>query len=155
MGIYYYHAHQELTRKEVEMLKKLLLVFGLMSVLSVVPMAMAQLPANNAEVVAAFEKEGPLTQKDIDGYLQLISKMKGISSESEVLALFKDAGFTEARGSYVSTKTSLTLVLVQLGDQADAFLSQNKVHDVLKPSKDEIELVKKNMDKIQKAAAGQ
>ena len=155
MEIYYYHAHQELTRKGVKMLKKLLLVFGLMSVLSVVPMAMAQLPANNAEVVAAFEKEGPLTQKDIDGYLQLISKMKGISSESEALALFKDVGFTEARGSYVSTKTSLTLVLVQLGDQADAFLSQNKVHDVLKPSKDEIELVKKNMDKIQKAAAGQ
>ena len=137
------------------MFKKLLLVSGLMLMLSAAPVAMAQLPANNAEVVAAFEKEGPLTQKDIDGYLQILSKMKGISSESEVLAIFKDAGFTEARGSYVATKTSLALVLVQLGDQTDAFLSQNKVHDVLKPSKDEIELVKKNMDKIQKAAADQ
>jgi len=136
------------------MLKKLLLVFCLMLVLSAVPMAIAQLPANNAEVVAAFEKEGPLTQKDIDGFIQMMSKEKGISSEAEVLAMFKDAGFTEARGSYVATKISLAVSLIHLGDQADAFLSQNKVHDVLKPSKDELELVKKNMDKIQKSATG-
>ena len=128
-----------------------------MSVLSLVPMAMAQqLPANEAEVIAAFEKEGPLTQKDIDAYMNIFPKLREAAADrSKTLALLKDAGFTEIRGTYVITKMGATMMVVQSGDQADAFLSQNKVPNVLKPSKDEIELVKKSIDKMQKANAGQ
>ena len=138
------------------MFKKLLLVFGLMLALSVAPMAMAQMPTTEAEVIAAFGKEGPLTQKDIDGYLKVMPKAQEAAADPTKAAnLYKDAGFTEIRGAYVGAKMGMAMMAVQMGDQADAVMTQNNVPDVLKPSKDEIELVKKNMDKITKAAMGQ
>jgi len=136
------------------MFKKLLLVFGLMVALSVAPMAMAQMPTTEAEVMAAFEKEGPLTQKDIDGYLKILPKAQEAAADPTKAAnLYKDAGFTDIRGAYVGAKMGTAMMAVQMGDQAEAAMAQ--VPAVLKPTKDEIELVKKNMDKITKAAMGQ
>jgi len=138
------------------MLKKLLLVIGLMAALSVAPMAMAQVPATEAEALAAFAKEGPLTQKDIDNYLKVLPKAQEMAADqAKAAGVLKDAGFTEVRGAYVGAKMGIAMMMVQLGDQADAVLSQQQVPDVLKPSKDEVELVSKNMDKIQKATMGQ
>ena len=138
------------------MFKKLLLVFGLMLALSAAPMATAQVPTTEAEVLAAFAKEGPLTQKDIDGYITMLPKMQAAAGDqAKAEAVFKESGFSEIRGAYVGGKMGIAMMMVQLGDQADAVLSQQQVPDALKPSKEEIELVKKNMDKITKAAMGQ
>ena len=138
------------------MLKKLMLVFGLMLALSAAPIAMAQMPANEAEALAAFAKEGPLTQKDIDNYLKVLPKAQEMSADqTKAAAILKDAGFTEIRGAYVGAKVGIAMMMAQLGDQADAMLAQQQVPDVLKPSKEEVDLVGKNLDKIQKAVMGQ
>lgn len=133
------------------MLKKLPLVFGLMMALCAAPVLMAQMPATEAEAIAAFEKEKPLTQKDMDAYIKILSQAKEIGSDQDkLIKAYKDAGLTEIRGHFVTAKIGMAMMAAQMGEQAEAMLAQ--IPPVLKPSKDESDLVSKNMDKIQKAA---
>ncbi|MDR2946919.1 MAG: hypothetical protein LBV79_09255, partial [Candidatus Adiutrix sp.] len=135
------------------MFKKLLLVLGLMAALSVAPMALAQAPTTEAEMMAAFDKEGPLTQKDIDAYIKIMPKAQEAATDPAKAAnLYKDAGLTDIRGAYVVGKVSIAMMVTQLADQAqiDQVLSQPQIPASMKPSADEVALVKKNMEAITK-----
>lgn len=125
-----------------------------MVVLSAAPMVMAQAPASEKEMLAAFEKEGPLTQKDIDGYLKLIPKAQDAAADpAKAAALYKEAGFTEVRGNYVGTKMGIAMMMIDMGDNANAVLDENQIPKILRPTTDEVALVKKNLEAIKDAVS--
>lgn len=117
-------------------------------------MALAQVAPMGAlppEMVTALEKEKPLAQADIDAYLKVLPKMGQVAADPTAAAkLYQDAGMTEIRFSYVAAKVGLGMALASGATPQQLNLDQMPA--VLKPSDAEVELVKKNLDKLQKAA---
>ena len=137
------------------MFRKLLLVFTLALSLTSLPAAsaFAQAPGQQIppEMAAALEKEGPLTQADVDVYLQFLPQMnKMMADPASVTDFYSKAGLSEVRFSYLVTKIGLGLALVN-GATAEQ-LSMDQLPKVLHPSEAELDLVRKNNDALQKAA---
>lgn len=136
------------------MLKKTLLTLSMALVLAfVATSSFAQMPGAGQippEMVEAFAKEKPLTQADVDAYIKMMPELAKAGGNPEAATkVYKDAGLSEIRFSYIMTKVSLGMSLgmgmtaeqLGLGDMPEAIL----------PNKEEIELVKKNQEKVQAA----
>ena len=103
------------------------------------------------EVAAALEKETPLTQADVDVYLQFLPQMNEMmANPAGITDFYTKAGWSEVRFSYVMTKVGLGLALVN-GATAQQ-LEMDQLPKVLHPSEAELELIRKNNDALQKAA---
>ena len=136
------------------MLKKTLLTLSMALVMAfAATSSFAQVPGAGQippEMVEAFAKEKPLTQADVDAFVKIMPEMaKTGGSPDAVAKLYKDAGLSETRATYVMTKVSLGLSM-GMGVTAEQMGMGNMPEAVL-PTKDEVELVKKNQEKVQGA----
>jgi len=126
----------------------LALGLALTSTLASAQMPMAEMPA---DMVAALEKEKPLTQADIDAYLKVLPKMGSVMNNPDGMgSLAKEAGFSDVRFSYVSGRVGFAMSQAAGATAQQMDLSQ--VPQALRPTDAEIELVKKNLDALQKAS---
>lgn len=101
--------------------------------------------------LAEMQKEGPLTQADVDIYIKLLPTMgQAMTGGADGLKSIHEAsGLSEVRLSMVMTKVALSQALAS-GLTMEQ-LNAQQIPDVMKPTDAEVELVKKNMDKLNKA----
>lgn len=132
------------------MLKKIVVSLTLALVLTLGASAsFAQLPNLGQlppEDLKEFEKEGPLTQADIDAYIiifpQVASGDKGLSGPEEFEKMLTSAGMGPERLALVMPKVGLAMGVTP--EQ----LNLSSIHKVFHPSDAEVELVKNNIDKL-------
>lgn len=138
------------------MYRKILLTLALAFTLALSStLALAQAPptaaALPADIAAAMEKEKPLAQADIDAYLKILPKMGAVAQDPAAVAkLYEGAGLSEVRFSYISAKVGLGMALAA-GATAQQ-LNMEQMPEVLRPTDEEVALVKKNLSALQKAA---
>lgn len=138
------------------MYRKILLTLALaLSLALASTLALAQMSPMGAalpqEMASALEKEKPLSQADIDAYVKLLPKMGVAATDPAALAkLYEGAGLSEVRFTYISSKVGLGMALAA-GATADQ-LNLNQMPEVLRPTDEEVALVKKNLSELQKAA---
>lgn len=115
--------------------------------------AFAQLPNFGAippEAMKELANEPPMTQADIDIYLKVLPELgKAMQDPSAVEKIQKSSGLSEARLGLVLTKVSLAQAM-SLGMTLEQ-LNAGSLPDAMKPTDADVELVKKNMDKINEA----
>ena len=129
------------------MFRIILASFGLGFYLFLAPAAAVAQPAAGTEafgpeVLAALAQEPPLAQEDVDAYLKALPQLLSGATPQE-------AGFTETRLAYVSTKIGLAQTLTLLPAEA---LPLDKIPEVLRPTRQEMELVKNNLPALEEAA---
>lgn len=99
------------------------------------------------EAIKEMEKEGPLTQADIDAYMKIFPQMaKGMASAEEFEKVVADSGLSQTRLGLVMAKVGLGQALA-MGATTEQ-LNLSAVPEVMRPSDAEVELVKNNMDKL-------
>lgn len=126
----------------------LTLGLALSSTMAVAQMPMGEMPP---DMIAALGKESPLTQADIDAYLKVLPKMGAAMNSAEAMAaLSTEAGFSDVRFSYVGSKVGFAMSLAAGATAQQMDMSQ--IPQVLRPTEAEIELVKKNIEPLQKAS---
>ncbi len=134
--------------------KALLAMVMVMGLVLSASLAIAQAPAAGTippEALAALQKEKPLAQADVDSYVKIMPQMAKVMSDPAAIAkLYEGAGLSEVRFSLISAKIGLGMALAS-GATAEQ-INLNQIPEVLRPSATEIDLVKKNLDKLQKAA---
>ena len=139
------------------MFKKTMLILTLALSLTTLgaALAQAQTPGGAAippEMLEALAKEKPMAQADIDGYIKAMPVMvKAMTDQNAAAEMFKAAGMTEVRFSYVAAKVGLGMALASGATPEQ--MQMDQIPEIIRPSKADIDLVKKNMDALQKAAA--
>lgn len=99
------------------------------------------------EAIKEMEKEGPLTQADIDAYMKIFPQMAtGVSSAEEFEKVVADSGLSQMRLGLVMAKVGLGQALA-MGATTEQ-LNLSSVPEVMRPTDAEVELVKNNMDKL-------
>lgn len=105
------------------------------------------------ELAAAFSREAPLTRHDLDVYLKALPLLNG--SGSGAAAVFEEAGFSEIRGIYVVIKAVQAYTVVEferrLGAEA-AESYRNSLEEAIRPTPEEVGLIRRNKDRIDAAA---
>ena len=117
--------------------------------------AKATSAVDQAAMMEAFKKEAPLTQKDVDIFIKMMPELSKVANdEAKVLEIIKKNGLTEMRGAYVSAKMGVAFMALSQGgaEAIDAMMAQ--VPEQIRPTKSELDLVKKNQDAIQKVFLG-
>ncbi|UQZ89033.1 hypothetical protein C4J81_07400 [Deltaproteobacteria bacterium Smac51] len=134
--------------------KTLAVALGLMMLTLSANVALAQIPGGASippEVLDALKSEPPLSQADVDAYLKIMPDMpKAMSDPSALVKAYEAAGLSEVRFSYIVSKIALAQAM-NMGATAEQ-LNINQLPDVLRPTDADKELVKKNMDALNKAA---
>lgn len=107
------------------------------------------------EVTALFEKEPPLTQKDIDAFARFYPQIQKMTSEEKngvkVVdnAVFAKEGITPARGSYVFTKVPVVYAVIEVPEEYRLMVvKMGGIPAPLLPNKDELVLVQKNLGRL-------
>ena len=100
--------------------------------------------------VAAFKKEPPLSQADIDTLLVVLPQLWANSHPAKVARIRKKAGLTETRLWYICEKTILGMRAIYNGFSRED-LSDGNTHPVLIPSEAEMALIEKHMDALKNA----
>lgn len=104
----------------------------------------SQIPA---EMLAELKKEPPLAQADIDAYLKLMPQLvKGVANEEAFNKLLADAGLSQARFTMATSKISLAQAMA-MGVTLDQ-INAAQLPDEMKPTDADVELVKKNKEKL-------
>lgn len=107
--------------------------------------ALAQTPDGLTEAqLAELAKEPPLAQADIDLFIA-ISEAPDNDAQA-VGKIIADSGISETRLAVLLTKLPLGMMLVS-GVPENMVLT-DEIPQTLRPSKDELELIKKNIDKL-------
>lgn len=117
------------------------------------PLALAQTATDAALIEAVFSKEPPLTQQDINTFIKIGPEMIKAASANDVgaaTAALQKANWTEARGSYVTAKVSNAYAMNLNPEMAKSMLESAGMPSILLPTPAELELVKNNMDKLDK-----
>lgn len=130
------------------MIKKLLPTLALVLTLAAGPV-FAQEAANTADSdeaftsaeLAALAKEPPLSQSDIDIFIKIAE-----ASEEDSDKVVADSGLSETRMALVLTKVSLGMMIAS-GVPSEMLLT-DEVPKVLQPSDSEIDLIRRNLDKL-------
>lgn len=136
------------------MLKRSLSVLSLVLLLSAVP-ALAQSEASDEispEIIAALKNEPPLTQADIDTFIKIMPEMSKAAEKdpAQAVKIYEKAGLTENRFGLIFSKVTLGM-FVASGIPKETLTSGQDVPEVLVPSDAEIELIKKNLEALEKA----
>ena len=98
----------------------------------------------SAPAPAREDREGPLTQADIDAYVFLAPRLLGdiMNYPNEAAKILKEAKLTRQRAIYITTKIPLTQAL------ARGLISPSKLMDIpayLHPTTEEVQLVNANL----------
>lgn len=133
-------------------------IFGLACGLTLllVGAALAQSGADQT-MAEAFSQEPPLSQNDVDAYLEAFPLLKESGAgQGRVAEVFEKAGLSETRGIYVVVKVGQAYAVLgfekELGAEA-AESYRDSLEDAFKPTADEVALVRKNKDKLDAAMA--
>ena len=103
------------------------------------------------EMAAAFAKEPPLTQKDINAFIKFAPEMQLKDDGTVNTSPITRAGLSEMRGSYVMIKLPFAYAMAADPDQGAMLMQLTQAPASLKPSTAEINLIKKNFDALSKA----
>ena len=110
---------------------------------------------DQAKMLEAFKKEAPLTQKDVEIFIKMMPELSKVANdEAKVLGIIKKHGLTEMRGAYVSAKMGVAFMALSQGGEEAVEAMMAQVPEQIRPTKSELELVKKNQDAIQKVFLG-
>ena len=104
----------------------------------------------SAEDIAAFKKEPPLSQADIDILLLFWPQIRVNSHPMKVAEICKKAGLTETRLIFISARTVLGMSALHNDIPREKFFDDS-VHPVLVPSEAEMALIEKHMTALKKA----
>ncbi len=106
-------------------------------------------PPSNPDLMMKILQEGPLQQKDVDGFLQtnddVLALKKDTLSEAETEKIFLKNFSSISRGYYVFIKVAMAYEQLENGMQFEG------VPDNLIPTAAELELVKKNLPALRTA----
>jgi hypothetical protein len=128
--------------------KLLTLLLTLTLAAAAVP-ALAQAPAVPPAIADALVKEAPLSQADIDIYLQKMPEAPNfMKSQEDMVKFAKSTGLTESRYFYVFSKIPLAMSLAA-GVPAEA-LGLNQMPEALRPTEADLALIKTNAEALQK-----
>ncbi|MDR0882488.1 MAG: hypothetical protein LBP55_08095 [Candidatus Adiutrix sp.] len=100
--------------------------------------------AYTAEELAKLAKEPPLTQADIDAFIKLAAAPENDAQAAE--KALANSGLSELRMTFVLTKVALGM-MIAAGAPSEMILA-DQVPLVLQPTGPEIELIRKNLDKL-------
>ena len=133
------------------MFKKFVTGLILSSCLWAVGPVAAQAPSSVSavppEMLELLKKEPPLAQADVDNYLKIVPQLIQIKDPADLTKLYADSGLTETRLHLITAKITMGLALAS-GITAQQ-LNLDQVPEPLRPTDQEVELVKKNQEKIQ------
>ena len=112
----------------------------------------------DVKMMEAFSREAPLSQKDVDVYLEAfpLLKQSGEAGRNRVAEVFEKAGLNEVRGIYVVAKISQSYAVLEFEKELGAEAAESyrdSLEDAFKPTTDEVALVRKNKDKLDAAMA--
>lgn len=93
---------------------------------------------NYDEMQAAFKKEPPLTQKDIEALIKMYMR------PDEAEAIMQKEGFSKFQYAYAMAKIREALLHIIEGNN----LTEDQIFEVPRPTKQEVELVRKNKKAI-------
>ena len=122
-----------------------------LALLVAAPSAQAQIFSNEEEAKAAFTNEKPLTQADIETFIKIAPQVFANDDPKEASKIFKTAGITDSRGAYIMTKVSLSMMQLEADENSAGII--NAVPEPMRPSTEEMALVKKNQEALNKTIA--
>ena len=97
-----------------------------------------------------YAGQAAISQADIDNYVKIYPELAAVAADPAKLTdVYAQAGWDQMRGSYVIAKINTAYTMLKAPDQADAMTAQ--LPESMKPTKDELDLVKKNEGAIDKA----
>lgn len=105
-----------------------------------------------AAAMEAMANEPPLSQADIDAFLNMAPKVEEVMNDQEaVLKLYRDNNVTPQRFGLVSTRISVGLLMSAQGLTREQLAASGQFLDFMLPNDEEVALIAKNMDAIMKA----
>ena len=117
------------------------------------PAVMAQTSADTAMIEALFAKEAPLTQADVDKFIEIGPDMVQAATANDVAKaaeILNQVGWTETRGSFVTAKISNAYAINLNPDMAKSMLEAAGMPATLMPTDAEMALVQKNIAALDK-----
>lgn len=133
-------------------LRVLALVCGLM-------LPAVQVQAGNEPdsfMAEAFSREEPLSQKDIDAYLEAFPHLKEKTGQDQVGAVFEKAGISRERGIYVVVRIGQAYAVLEFEKELGAEAAESyrdSLDDPFKPTADEVNLVRQNKARVDEVMA--
>jgi hypothetical protein len=107
-----------------------------------------------AAAMAAMANQPPLTQADIDAFIELSPKMAAAANDqAAVLKLVQESGIAPERLGLISTKISIGFALAQ-GMTREQMSANGQVPEFMFPSDAETALIKENTNAIMQAMMG-
>ena len=104
--------------------------------------------------VSAGENTAPITQAEIDAYLNLISQIdENTVDENVIFQLYQKSGLTPERFQIIGGRIMASYMLAN-GATIDMLKNQMGMPPEVEPSDAEMELINKNMDAIMGAMGG-
>ena len=104
--------------------------------------------------VSAGENTAPVTQAEIDAYLNLISQIdENTVDENVIFQLYQKSGLTPERFQIIGGRIMASYMLAN-GATIDMLKNQMGMPPEAEPSDAEMELINKNMDAIMGAMGG-
>ncbi len=131
------------------MIKKTLALLIALALFLPAGAALAQMGAFPPEVMAALQKEPPVTNADIDAYIKMLPQMPAALSggEAGLVKLYEGLGLTQMRFTYIMSKIGIAHSLAMGRFNAER-LDTEGVPEFLRPTDAEKALVAGRMDEL-------
>lgn len=136
------------------MMKTIVAALSLLLMLTAAP-ASAQTGGGDKitpELVAALEKEPPLSQADIDTFIRIMTELSHVAGRdpAEVIEIFNQAGLAENRFSLIYSKMIFGMLMVT-GVSRETLMAWPDMSEVLMPGEDEMKLIEANLEALGQA----
>lgn len=102
--------------------------------------------AENAKLMAAFAKEGPLTEEDLLAFIKIApALLEAVDANDEALGLklMDQAGWGEIRGAYVTSKIGNGYMLLTDAENAEILFDLVEMPTSLIPDANELAIISK------------
>lgn len=109
--------------------------------------------AENAKLMAAFAKEGPLTEADLQTFIKIAPVLlEAVDANDEALGLklMEGAGWGEIRGAYVTSKIGNGYMMLTDAENAQILFDLVEMPEFLIPGPKEITLINKYQTELSK-----
>lgn len=125
-----------------------ILLTAVLVALTAMPALAAKRDATPEQTEALFAKQAPLSQNDIDIFIENYAAFKSLSDNASFNRLADETGLSSIRVGYIKTKIEFGYIIVQRPDYKEHLENQSDMPRSLIPSDAEISLIKRNEKKL-------
>lgn len=127
-----------------------ILLIVVLIALTAMPAIAAKREATPEQTEALFAKQSPLTQSDIDIFIEHAPALLAAMTNDEIKAAAKTAGLSSIRSVYVTEKIKIGYGMLSRPDLGALLLENNATLKAFVPTEQEMKLIKRNQTALKR-----